>query len=172
MKPRDLALGALLAAFALVIPIWFGFARVTIPPVFTGTLASHVPQMLAMFGGPVVAVVVGLASAAGFFVVLGPVVGARAAIHAVFGLVGANLIRRGWSFRAAALAVLPIHALGEALVVLPFGFTLRDAGLVVGVGTAIHHVLDFVIAALLIGALARAGFDLRRWHRGEMRYRL
>jgi niacin transporter len=37
----------------------------------------------------------------------------------------------------------------EALIVLAFGFSLRDAGIVVGVGTLVHHVVDSVIAILI-----------------------
>jgi len=52
--------------------------------------------------------------------------------------------------------MLPIHALGEALVVWPFVPTLRDAFLITGVGTALHHVLDALITLTVYGLLLKA----------------
>lgn len=147
MKTRELVVTALLAALSLVIPLALGgFLTVTLPP-FTATVASHVPVMLAMLVSPLSAVMTGLASALGFFIRFGaPVVAARALMHALFGLAGALLIRRGLGFPLALLFTWPLHAFAEALIVLPFGFTLSAAGLVVGVGTALHHLIDSVIA--------------------------
>ncbi|MGE5509261.1 MAG: hypothetical protein ACM3RP_12380 [Chitinophagales bacterium] len=147
MKTRELVVTALLAALSLVIPLALGgYLTITVPP-FTATVASHVPVMLAMLVSPWSAFMTGLASALGFLIRFGtPVVAARALMHAVFGLAGAVLIRRGSRFATALLATWPLHALTEALVVLPFGFTLAKAGLVVGVGTALHHLIDSVIA--------------------------
>lgn len=147
MKTRELVVTALLAALSLVIPLALGgFLTITVPP-FTATVASHVPVMLAMLVSPTSAFMVGLASALGFFIKFGaPVVAARALMHALFGLTGALLIRRGSSFSSALLVTWPLHAFLEALIVLPFGFTLAKAGLVVGIGTALHHLIDSVIA--------------------------
>lgn len=139
-------MAALFAGLAMVVPLAFGgFLTIVIPP-FTATVASHVPVMLAMAVSPFVAFMAGLGSAVGFFLRLGqPVVAARAAVHALVGVSGALLVRRGWSLALALLVVLPVHALGEALVVLPFGWSLAKAGLVVGVGTALHHLIDSVL---------------------------
>lgn len=152
LKPRELALAMLLTAAALVIPLVFTFLRVSIPP-FTATLASHVPSMLAIFISPAVAVLVGLGSTFGFLIALGPVIAARAFIHVIFGYVGAQFYRRGTPAWLVLLIVLPIHALGEALVVVPFGYDLYKAGVVVGVGTALHHAVDSVITLGLVGVL-------------------
>ena len=66
MKVKELVLGALLTALALLIPLAFGgILGITIPP-FSATLASHVPVMLAMLVNPLVAFVVGAGSAFGF----------------------------------------------------------------------------------------------------------
>ena len=51
---------------------------------------------------------------------------------------------------------MPIHALGEALIVLPFGFTLQKAGMVVGIGSALHHGVDSLIALVLYATLSVA----------------
>lgn len=145
-KTRELVIAALFAALAMVVPMAFGGILTLVIPPFTATVASHVPVMLAMGVSPFVAAMSGLGSALGFFLRLGqPVIAARAAVHVLFGLAGALLVRRGWRLGWALLAVLPLHALGEALIVLPFGWTLAKAGIVVGVGTALHHLLDSLI---------------------------
>lgn len=156
VRPREMATGALLGALAVVIPLAFGFLRVVIPP-FTATLASHVPVMLGVFGGPFVALAAGLGSTLGFFIALGPVVAARAFVHVIWGVLGAWLYERGLRPWLVLLAVLPVHALGEALVVLPFGYNLATAGLVVGVGTALHHLVDMTITLIVLAVLVRTG---------------
>lgn len=153
MKVKEVVWGGILTSLALIIPISFGgLLGVTIPP-FSATLASHVPVMLAMAISPLVAFMVAAGSALGFFIKLGPVIGARAAMHIIFAVVGALLIKRGFSFRTALAVTLPIHAFSEALIVLPFGFSLHNAGVVIGVGTALHHGVDSIIALALYAAL-------------------
>ncbi|SHM66987.1 niacin transporter [Caldanaerovirga acetigignens] len=149
MKSKNLVIGALLTSLALVIPIYFGgYLRIYIPP-FSATLASHVPVMLAFLVSPLVAVMVGLGSTIGFLVMLGPVIAARAFIHVIFGYVGAKLIDKGYTFEKALLLTAPLHALGESLVVLPFGFPLYTALVLVGIGTLLHHFADSIISVIL-----------------------
>jgi len=156
MGTRELVFGALLVALALVIPLAFGgFLGVVVPP-FSATLASHVPVMLSMLLGPWTAVLVGWGSALGVLVKLGPVIAARAAMHAVFAGAGAVLVKRGLPFWKALAWTLPVHAFTEALIVLPFGFTLERAGIVVGLGTALHHLVDAVIALAVVRAVGLA----------------
>lgn len=152
MKVREIVWGALLTALALLIPLAFGGVLGVVIPPFSATITSHVPSMISMLFGPWVAVMVGLGSAFGFLLKLGPVVAARAAVHAVWGGVGAVLIRRGRPFWEVLLWMLPLHAGLEALIVLPFGFTLEKAGLVVGIGTALHHIVDALIALVIARA--------------------
>lgn len=152
---RDLAFGALLVSLSLVIPLaWGGFLMVAIPP-FSATLASHVPLFLSMLVNPAVAVMVGFGSAVGFTLRLSPVIGARAAMHIAVGYLGARLVRSGRPYWLALLLVLPVHALMEALIVLPFGFSLHRAGVVVGVGTALHHLADAGISLGLVRVLSQ-----------------
>ena len=157
MKTRELTLGALLTAMALLIPLAFGgFLSITVPP-FTATLMSHVPLFLAMLISPAAAVMVGIVSAVGFFIKLGAVVGARALMHAVVGYVGARMIKKGYSYPAALAAALPFHALLEGISVIPFfGLNLYKIFVVVALGTAIHHVVDGAIAIFLAKAIKRA----------------
>jgi niacin transporter len=146
MRVKEIVWGGLLTFLALIIPLAFGgFLGVTIPP-FSATIASHVPVMLAMLISPMVAFMVAAGSALGFFIKLGAVIGARASMHIIFALLGAYMIKRGFSFKSALIATLPVHAISEALIVLPFGFTFHKAGVVVGIGTALHHSVDSLIA--------------------------
>jgi len=160
MRVREMLYGALLTAMALLIPIAFrGWLQVYLPP-FSATIGSHVPSMLAMAVSPWTAVLVGIGSALGFLVTLDPIIAARALMHALFGAVGAHAVRRGTPLWQAILITLPIHAVSEALVVMPFGFNLYTAWVVVGIGTVLHHCVDGVITVALSSALSRAGVPL------------
>jgi niacin transporter len=153
VKTREITIGGLLAALALVIPLAFGGVLGIVIPPFSATLASHVPVMLAILISPATAVFVGVVSAIGFLIKLGPVIAARAAVHAVFGYVGAKMMQRRYSFPVALAVTLPIHAVLEAIVVMPFGFDFYKAFVVVGVGTILHHTIDSVIALVVFYAL-------------------
>ncbi len=152
MKSKEtlrLTAGSLLLAVSLLIPsLLAGVVTLPIGP-FTATPASHVPTLLSVLLGPATAGIVGLGSAVGFFMKLGPLVGMRAAMHIPVGIMGAWLMGRGVSFPLALAAVAPVHAGLEALVVLAFGFSLRDAGFVVALGTLVHHVVDSAIALFI-----------------------
>ncbi|MDI9440892.1 MAG: ECF transporter S component [Firmicutes bacterium] len=159
---KELLYGALLTAVALAIPLAFqGWLQIAIPP-FSATLGSHLPSLLAMSISPWVAALVGLGSTLGFLVTLGPIVAARAFIHVFFGVIGAHLYRRGLKFWQVLLLVLPIHALGEALITMPFGFDFYQALVVVGIGTALHHILDSGLTLVLYRSLVRAGVPLQK----------
>ncbi|KZL88818.1 ECF transporter S component [Clostridium magnum] len=145
----------LLIALSIVIPLTFVFLRVQAGP-FSATLASHVPLFIAMFLGPVAAAMVGLGSALGFLMSAPAVIAARAFMHTFVGLVGAILIKKGVSFSKVIAITAPIHAILEALSVIPFGFTMYKVLVVVGVGTFLHHMVDGVIAFVLIRALAKS----------------
>ncbi|NLJ33927.1 MAG: ECF transporter S component [Firmicutes bacterium] len=159
MRAKDLVYGALLTALSLIIPIMFGtYLRILLPP-FSATLASHVPVMISMLISPLVALLVGAGSALGFLFIMGPVIAARAAVHMLFGALGGIMIKRGSSYPAALLATAPIHALGEALIVLPFGFSFYQGFYVVGIGTLLHHGIDALLALILLKTL-EYGFAL------------
>jgi niacin transporter len=152
-KTVDLAFGAVMAALALMIPLAFRGTplQINIPALgYSATLASHVPEMLSILAGPIMAFAVGVASALGFLVTLSPVVGLRAFTHGIWGALSSMGYRRGWSFlRVMIIIALPIHALGEGLAVMIFGFPLQ-AQIVVIVGTAIHHVIDLAISLVIL----------------------
>jgi niacin transporter len=152
MKTREIVIGGLLTAMALIIPFAFRGTplQLFIPAVqYSATFASHVPSMVAMMVSPMVAAIVGIGSAIGFTLTLNIVIGARAFTHAIWGVIGALLIRNGAPLWLALLVALPIHAIGEGIAVWLLG-TGFHAGLLVTGGTAIHHVIDSLITMAVI----------------------
>lgn len=171
MSARELAVGALLTALALVIPLVFkGWLQVYVPPLgLSATLASHVPSMLAMFISPLVAALVGIGSTLGFAMTLPPVIAARAASHIVFAVVGAYLYRGGMRPAWVLTAVLPIHAALEGLAVWAF-VQQTEAALAVAGLTALHHAADAIITTSVAAALWRANVAiLGEFGRGKAR---
>ncbi len=154
MRSIELALAGVFAALALAIPLAFrGTLQFYIPSIgYSATLASHVPVMLSIVVGPYVAGLVGFASTLGFFVTLGPVVAARASTHILWGVSAAFAVKKGMSYpKALFLIALPLHAIPEGLVVVPFGVPLYGA-LITIVGTAIHHTADSIISIVILRA--------------------
>ncbi|HBM79670.1 MAG: ECF transporter S component [Clostridiales bacterium] len=152
MKLKELTIGAMLTALAIIIPIQFSFLRIVIPP-FSATLAAHVPMLLSMLISPPVALMVGVGSTIGFLLSSPVYVAARAASHIVAGYVGAVMIKHGKPAIVAYALTLPIHAVLEVLAVIPFGWTAYKVLVVVGAGTVIHHIVDSAIALSLAYAL-------------------
>jgi niacin transporter len=151
MKTREVAVGGLLTALALLIPFAFRGTplQLFIPTLqYSATFASHVPSMLAMLVSPAVAAMVGLGATIGFTITLNPVIGARAFTHAIWGVVGAVMIRRGARFWMALAVALPIHAVGEGVAVWLLGPGLQ-AGAFVAAGTVVHHIIDSAISLAL-----------------------
>ncbi len=159
MKTRDIVVGGLLAAIALLIPLLFANTplMVHIPP-FSATIASHVPILLSMAISPAVAVFTGVVSGIGFVIRTSPIIGARALMHAVFGGLGAYAYSKKMPFYIVLLLTAPLHGLLEALVVLPFVFDFNQAFVVVGIGTVLHHLIDSVITLGLYKILVKLSF--------------
>ena len=156
-KIKQMVYAGLLTALAIIIPIQFGFLKITIPP-FTATLAAHVPMMLSMLISPAVAIVVGIGSTLGFLIsgVPMPVV-VRAATHILVGYIGAKIIIKNQSYVKAVAIPAPIHGILEMIVVIPFvGFNLYQLLIITAVGGILHHCVDSVIAYVLVKAVARA----------------
>ncbi|MBU5484895.1 ECF transporter S component [Clostridium sp. MSJ-11] len=146
---------ALLTALAVVIPIAFGFLSIQLGP-FSATLASHVPLFIAILLGPGPAAMVGIGSGLGFLITKGSYIAARAFMHTFVGIVGGLLIQRGISYRSMVMITAPIHGILEALIVIPFGITLEKILITVGLGSTLHHIVDGVIAFVVVQALYRA----------------
>ncbi|MFW5647920.1 MAG: ECF transporter S component [Candidatus Alkaliphilus sp. MAG34] len=155
MDIKKIAIAALLTSIAIIVP-FVVFFKVLVPP-FSATLGSHVPMFISMLLGPEVAIMVGLGSALGFFLNLGPIIGARAAMHIIVGVIGAKLIGRGMSFGKVATITAPIHGLLEVLVIIPFvDFDLHNLLVITGIGTVLHHSVDAFISYVLINILQKS----------------
>jgi len=154
LRSTDVAVAAVLAALAIAIPLLFqGTLQIAVPSVgFSATLASHVPIMLSILFGPAVSGIVGAASALGFTVTLGPLVGARAATHIIWGVAAAYAVKKGMSYpKALFFVALPLHPLLEGAVVVGFGVPW-EASLITVAGTALQHIVDSVIAIAVVKA--------------------
>ncbi len=161
MNIKKMVLTGLLMAFAILIPLTMAI-KIVIPPFFSATLASHVPVMLAMFLGPFSAIAVAAGSGIGFLITLGPIVAARAFMHIGVSLIGAYMIKKGFSFWPMMLILAPIHGALESLVVLPFGFDFYKAFVVVGIGTVLHHLMDSAITRLVLPVMKFASSDFNK----------
>jgi niacin transporter len=154
MNTKKLTITALLTALAIVIPFAV-FFKVVIPP-FSATLGSHVPMFISMLLGPKVAIMVGLGSALGFSLNLGPLIGARAFMHVFVGLLGAHYIKKGMSFGKVSTITAPLHGLLEVIVVMPFiDFDVYKLLVITGIGTVLHHFADAFISYVLINILQK-----------------
>jgi len=163
---RRLTITALLMAIAIIIPIVMPIRVVIGPASFT--LASHVPIMMALFFSPSIAVIVSLGATVGFFIAGFPlVIVLRALSQVIFAYLGAKIFQHqndvlnslGKS-QLFSLVIGLIHAIGEIIVVSFFFFGLLGVTdtsdnffytviLLVGVGTLIHSMIDFLIAQSL-----------------------
>ena len=160
---KKMTMTALLTAIAILIPMVMPIKVIIGPASFT--LASHVPIFLAMFLSPGVALVVTLGATLGFFVAGFPIVIVlRALSHVAFALVGSYLLKKNpeeilGSFgksQIVSIVVAFLHAIGETIIVSVFFFGglvadtsagyLYSVFLLVGVGTFIHSIVDFLIA--------------------------
>ena len=164
LNSAQLALSSVLSALAIAIPFVFRGTPLQINILaiqYSATAASHVPSMLAIVIGPSAAAIVGLASTFGFLATLGPVIGARAFIHVLWGVAASIYVFRGGSYvKALLLIALPIHAIGEGLVVYWLGpifgvmkVAAGVAGLWVALGTVVHHLIDSAISLAVYRAI-------------------
>ncbi len=166
-KTKELTLTALLTALAIIIPMIMP-VKVLMPP-FTATLASHTPLILAMFISPTAAIFTALGSAVGFYFALSPIVAARAATHVFFTLAGAYMIKKNWSAIWVILVTLVLHSVSDMATVYIAAEFMGMPGLLnnqamgyvqlwLGLGTAVHHLVDFLLAYLIIIPLSKAKF--------------
>ena len=166
----------LLIGIGIAIPMFSPFRFVIEPASYT--LASHVVLFLAMFISPVVAIAVALGTTLGFFLGGFPlVVVFRAASHVIFVTLGSLYLSRvnklefgGVRMRVFSLIIALIHGFSEFAVVMIFYFAepgasmsgvFRRGGLfftfflLVGIGSVVHSLIDFEIAAAIKKVLER-----------------
>lgn len=165
-KVKTMTIAALLCAVGIMIPMYF--PKFILEPA-SFTLASHVPVLIAMFISPTVAISVALITSMGFFIAGFPIVIVlRALSHLLFAVLGAFILKKNGkvlqSIKSATLYsffISLIHAVAEVFVVTYFywgnkmGTVFYEKGyffsviLLVGLGTLIHSMVDFSIAAMV-----------------------
>lgn len=162
-KVKSMTIAALLCAVGIMIPMFF--PKIIIGPA-SFTLASHVPILIAMFISPTVAISVALITGFGFLFAGFPlIIVFRALTHLVFAGVGSFMLKKNnqflLTFRSAslyALLISVIHAVAEVIVVSYFFFTNPEdytqsyfyiVLVMVGAGTLIHSLIDFMIAVFV-----------------------
>lgn len=165
-----MAVGALLIAVGILIPMIMPFPlKIAIPPM-SFTLASHVAIFLAMFLSPAIAFGVAIGTTVGFvFSGLPPEVWLRALTHVVWAVLGAfylkknpELLHQPVKSVVFCAVVAVVHAALEVAVVLTLYFggiagaaqKWGEAGftgilLLVGLGAVVHSSVDFVLSALI-----------------------
>ncbi|WP_028274193.1 hypothetical protein [Atopococcus tabaci] len=166
-------LSGLLIALGIVIPM-FSPVKILLEPA-SFTLASHVPIFFAMFLSPSIALYVALGTTAGFLLAGFPiVVSLRALSHVLFVAAGSWILKNNHSLlehpgkkQLFSFVIGLIHAVSEVLVVTFFyyGGGLPEANytngffysviLLVGIGTLLHSMVDFVIAQTVWAGLGR-----------------
>ena len=167
LSTKNMVITALLIAFGIIIPTMFKPLQVMLPPAFTATITAHVPIFIAMFISPVSAIFTSIGTTLGFlFSGIPLVVVARAASHIVFALVGAYMARKTKSIVLIGIVTAVLHAAFEAITVylfLALGWTEGNGSFVsiafytTGIGTLIHHSIDYILAIILLKALSKTG---------------
>ncbi len=160
---KNMVITALLIALGIIIPTAFGFLRITLGP-FTATLTSHVPIFIAMFISPVSALFTAIGTTLGFLITTPLVVAIRAASHIVFALVGAFMLKKGTNLIVSGITTAILHGICEAVVVFAFlstGATTSTSPFwttvlyTTGIGTVLHHVVDYIIAIAIVKTLSK-----------------
>ncbi|MDY0277513.1 MAG: hypothetical protein RBQ97_05475 [Acholeplasma sp.] len=159
---------SILAALGITIPLFM-------PKIVIGdasyTLASHVPLFIAAFIGLDVTILVGMATGAGFFLALTPIIAARAFSHLLWAIPLTLFLRKFPKYQENIkysvllnIFIAFFHALFEVIVVLPFyGTKISDLNwilttllLPIGLGGFVHSLVDFQISFLIFGRIKDA----------------
>lgn len=162
---QSMAITALLCAMGIMIPMVM--PKIIIPPM-SFTLASHVPIFIALFISPASAIATTLITSFGFLLSTSPLIALRAFSHLLFVVVGCLLLKKFVNIMQSpktatlfGLLLSVLHGVSEALVVTFFYFggagdsSWYESGyavtvlLLVGVGTIVHSMIDFGLAAVV-----------------------
>lgn len=172
---KTIVLAGILTAIGIIIPI-FSPIKIYIEPM-SFTLASHVAIFVAMFVSPTVAISVTLGTTLGFLINGSPLlIVLRALSHLLFAITGSLIIKQNPKLLDSPVKAMGlnaflavIHALGEVLVITPFfigGSGLLKASyfsdgylysviLILGVGTIVHSIIDYILAYVIWQPLRR-----------------
>lgn len=165
-KRYRMVLAGLLCAIGVVVPMFM--PKVILGPM-SFTLASHVAIFIAMFISPTVAVAVCMGTTVGFFLTTSPLIALRAASHLLFALLGASILQKMPDITKRTgksvlfnVGIAVIHAAAEVAIVTPFFFAgtffraeqltngfATSVLLLVGVGTALHSIIDYTISIVI-----------------------
>ena len=171
-----LTLSGLLIAVGIIIPMFSPIKILLEPASFT--LASHVPIFIAMLISPSMAVAVTVGTTLGFLFGGFPlVVVLRAASHIFFAILGSIYVRRypelyksRVKYGIYSLVIALIHSAAEIIVSSIFYFTgsmttayyqkgfVFSILLLVGLGTIVHSLVDFVLANVVMLALRKSKY--------------
>ena len=173
----NMTMAALLCAIGIAIPMFSPIKVILEPASFT--LASHVPIFIAMFLSPATAAFVAIGTTLGFFFGGFPIaIVLRAATHLIFALCGSLYIARRPAILDSKISstvfsfiLALVHAACEVAVVTPLflGNAMSDSYystgyvtavlLLVGVGSVVHSMVDFVLAQILWRLYKRANHN-------------
>lgn len=165
---QKMTISALLMSIALLIPMISPIKIMIEPASFT--LGSHIAIMIAMMISPSVALAVELGATLGFFIAGFPIVVVlRAFSQVLFVASGAYILQHKPDlFKNVFKMILfimftgLIHALCEVGVSLPFylgsdsNTLLYNVFGLVGVGTFVHHCIDYTLSILVWKVLIRS----------------
>lgn len=163
-KIHTMVISALLIAVGVAIPMFMPI-KLVIPPA-SYTLASHVAIIIAMFVSPFVGVAVALGTTLGFLLGGFPIsVVLRAFSHVVWAGFGALYLKKNpntlCDIKKAVvfnLATALLHGICEVAIITPMYFAnslpagnyangyMYSILMLVGIGTVIHHSVDFVLS--------------------------
>lgn len=173
-RTKNMVVASLLCAIGIVIPIVSPIKIILEPASFT--LASHVAVFIAMFISPFVSLSVAIGTTVGFFIGGFPIVVVlRALSHVVFAMIGSYIIKNkpdilSTKYKSFLFGVFIaiIHGICEVLIVTPFYFSssltsgyysngfVHSVILLVGVGTVIHSIIDYVLSIFIWDAIKHA----------------
>lgn len=161
---QKLVIAALLCAIGIIIPI-ISPIKIRLDPM-SFTLGSHIAVFVAMFVSPAVALCVELGTTVGFVLAgFPPVVVLRALVQVLFVVIGAYWLQKRpetlnhWGSMSLFILVTGVlHGAAEAVISTWFYFGgsidqskgfFETIILLVGVGTLVHHIVDFAISYVI-----------------------
>ena len=158
MKPKkriqEMTFAALLTAIAILIPSIMPI-KLIIPPA-SYTLGSHVPIFLAMFISPWVTAFVILASSLGYFMAGYPIVVVfRAFSHIIFGFLGALYLKKFPQTIENHKSSLLFNLIFYSVTGEDFQKLFYVLFVLVGFGTIVHTMIDYVIALTIFKSIRK-----------------
>lgn len=159
MKVKKIVVAAALTAISIIIPAVC--PKIVFPP-FTATFMAHVPIMLAICISTDIAVMVTLGTSVGFFFAFPslPFGYIRSFSHIFFVMVACYLLNKKVNIFLIIILTGIIHALSEMVLIillfLPGELEANSIIITLFICTLSHHIVDSLIASLIIIPLKKA----------------